>query len=42
VVAAAEPDRAVAGTRFVNAILLTLAVLTVVMPIIVYPFLTAL
>ena len=41
-VAAAEPDRAVAGTRFVNAILLTLAVLTVVMPIIVYPFLTAL
>lgn len=41
-VAAIEHDRAVEGTRLVNGVLLTLAVLTLLMPLIVYPFLTAL
>jgi hydrogenase-4 component D len=41
-VLAIEPDSAVAGTGFTNGILIVLAVLTVLMPLIVYPFVRAL
>jgi len=39
VVLAAQPDGAVKGAGFVNVILLTLVILTLFMPLIVYPFL---
>jgi hydrogenase-4 component D len=38
-VLAAQPDGVVKGTAFINAILLTLVILTLFMPLIVYPFL---
>ena len=41
-VLAVEPDSAVAGTGFVNLVLIVLAVLTVLMPAIVYPLVSAL
>jgi hydrogenase-4 component D len=41
-VLAIEPDSAVAGTGFTNGILVVLAALTVLMPLIVYPFVRAL
>jgi NADH:ubiquinone oxidoreductase subunit 5 (subunit L)/multisubunit Na+/H+ antiporter MnhA subunit len=41
-VLAVEPDSAVAGTGFVNAVLIVLTALTVLMPAIVYPFVRAL
>ena len=41
-VAVIEHDRTAEGTLFVNAILLSLALLTLFMPLIVYPFLAAL
>jgi hydrogenase-4 component D len=41
-VLAIEPDSAVAGTGFTNGVLIALAALTVLMPLVVYPFVRAL
>jgi hydrogenase-4 component D len=41
-VASITPDRGTPGTLFPNAVLVTVAALTLVMPVIVYPFLVAL